>query len=362
MLEDALATRPKVGGTGDVPLNMTSAEIELEKAKAAAQRKVQEEGVHDVLEREPRHTFGQSSKMGGRLSGPTHAIVLRNEQIVVSDSDNHRLVIYSNDGQLTRTIGKQGAGVGRFDYPRGLALHRDGDAVYVVECGNNRVQKVSIRSGESLGKSSTRFTKNVHPKFMMCPESIAYAHGAVFVTDAHHNRIIVLDEALQLKFTFGTEGRREGQFAVPRGITANGNEVFVTDTFNRRIQVFTHEGVYVRRIGYELSTLGFFDQPHGLALGHGYLFIADFIGSALHVFNAVSGHAVQRIDMPGRITGVCVGPAPERAVYAVDNQHNRIHVLALIGAGEGEEEEEEMEVEDGGGGGDPDDSRSKSEL
>ena len=363
MLDDALSTRPKVGGTGDIPLNMTSAEVEMEMAKAAAQKKIMEEGRHDVLEREPRQTFGQSGRKGGRLSGPTHAVVLRNEQIVVSDSDNHRLVIYSKDGQLMRTIGKRGAGTGRFDYPRGLALHRDGDAVYVVECGNNRVQKVSIRTGESLGKSSTRFTKDTHPKFMKCPEAAAYAHGSVFVSDAHHNRIIVLDEALQLKFTFGTEGRHEGQFAFPRGVAANGNEVFVTDTFNRRVQVFTHEGVYVRRIEYELSSLGVFDQPHGLALGHGYLYIADFMGSALHVFDVVSGHPLQRLDMPGRITGVCAGSEPGHALYAVDNQHNRIHALALKGAGasyEGELEEEVLEEQDEDGS--PNDSSSKSEL
>jgi hypothetical protein len=41
---------------------------------------------------------------------------------------------------------------------------------------------------------------------------------------------------------------------------------------------------------------------------------------------------VQRRELPGRSTDVYGGPSASRAVYAVDNEHGEIHVMALKGA------------------------------
>ena len=115
---------------------------------------------------------------------------------------------------------------------------------------------------------------------------------------------------------------------------AETRELFVSDTFNRRIQVFTLDGVYVRQFGYEGEGLGAFSQPHGMAAALGYLLVADFTGRCVHVFRP-NGTAVQRRELPGRSTDVYSGPSASGAVYAVDNEHGEIHVMALNGAVEG---------------------------
>ena len=97
----------------------------------------------------------------------------------------------------------------------------------------------------------------------------------------------------------------------------------------------------MREFGYLGNALGYVDQPHAVALGHGYLFVADFLGTALQVWYK-EGDAVQRLPMPGRMTGVAAGRGPTRALYALDNENSRVRRFALKGAPvDGEEDEGE---------------------
>ena len=341
--DDALSREPDFRPEDDEALNplLTRPSQPTQPLKVDATREARElaealgwKEQQDVLDPDAQSAFGQRGAQDERLSGPTHVIALPNQQVLVSDSNKHRLAIFSSDGMLLRTIGRQGAGTGSFDDPRGLSLDPDGKAVYVVECGNNRVQKIRIADGESLGKSAYMFAKSLSPKQFKCPESIAIGSGVVYVVDVFHNRVVAFDLRLQFLFAFGEQGKREGQFAFPKGLAVQGNELFVSDTFNRRIQVFTLDGVYVRQFGYEGEGLGAFSQPHGMAAALGYLLVADFTGRCVHVFRP-NGTAVQRRELPGRSTDVYSGPSASGAVYAVDNEHGEIHVMALNGAVEG---------------------------
>ena len=83
----------------------------------------------------------------------------------------------------------------------------------------------------------------------------------------------------------------------------------------------------------------------------------------LAIFNP-KGDALQRLDLSGHITGVAVGATPSRAVYAVDNKHSHVHVLALEGAAADEDADGTGDAEDAEGvedaEGDP--SEAKEEL
>ena len=283
----------------------------------------------DVIEPVVRDSFGQRGTKEDRLSGPTHALVLPSEDVLVSDSNNHRLVIFSPAGKLVRTIGSQGAGSGRFDDPRGLALDPDGEAVYVVECGNNRVQKIRISDGEPLGKTAYRLSKSASPKQLKCPESVSIGSGTIFVADTFHARIVALDFTMHFLFAFGEQGRGDGQFAFPKGLAVHDNTLLVSDTFNRRIQVFTLDGRYVRQFGTQGEGFGLLSQAQGLAAAHSWLFAADFTGACVHVFHP-NGDAVQRFELPGRVTDVSEGAISSGVLYAVNNEHGQLHVLNLV--------------------------------
>ena len=323
--ENDEALNPLLTRPAQPPQPCAVADVAREAREFAA---LEQKEQRDVLDPDARYTFGQRGTQDDRLSGPTHVIVLPSQQLLVSDSNKHRLAVFSPDGQLLRTIGRRGAGSGSFDDPRGLSFDTEGKAVYVVECGNNRVQKIRIADGASLGKSAYRFEKSTAPKQLKCPESIVVGSGVVFVADVFHSRVVAFDLTLQFLFAFGGQGKSEGQFAFPKGLAVQGTELFVSDTFNRRIQVFTLDGIYVRQFGFEGEGLGAFSQPHGLAAAHGYLFVADFTGRCLHVFHP-NGTALQRKELPGRSTDVSGGPSASRAIYTVDNEHGEVHVIAL---------------------------------
>ena len=52
---------------------------------------------------------------------------------------NHRVQVFTLDGDFVRIIGRQGSGVGEFKRPLGIALDDFGNVV-VVDEGNNRLQ------------------------------------------------------------------------------------------------------------------------------------------------------------------------------------------------------------------------------
>jgi hypothetical protein len=74
------------------------------------------------------------------------------ERLIVADAGHHRLGVFTLDGALVRWVGwpRTAAGQATFTYPYGLVLLADG-TVLVAEFGGNRVQRVDVETGRSLG-------------------------------------------------------------------------------------------------------------------------------------------------------------------------------------------------------------------
>lgn len=60
-------------------------------------------------------------------------------RIYVADFKNHRIQVFTSDGELVAVFGGQGSGPGEFERPTDLDIGPDGQ-VYVVDFGNDRVQ------------------------------------------------------------------------------------------------------------------------------------------------------------------------------------------------------------------------------
>ena len=81
------------------------------------------------------------------------AVDEKKRELVVTDSCNHRLGVFTLEGTLVRWIGgSKGTSdaPGSYSYPYGLALLGDGTAV-VSEFGNGRAQHVDLSTGACLG-------------------------------------------------------------------------------------------------------------------------------------------------------------------------------------------------------------------
>ena len=88
-----------------------------------------------------QHTWTTPDYRNGRPSGLS---IDRDGNLLVSDSHYHRLLIYTPDGTLLRTIGGEaGSGPGQFGYISDAVQDEDG-CYYVAEFGENqRITKLN---------------------------------------------------------------------------------------------------------------------------------------------------------------------------------------------------------------------------
>ena len=63
--------------------------------------------------------------------------------IAISDSHNHRVQIFRNDGSFVASYGSRGSGDGQFFYPSHLCLNNEGD---LLVCDNSNHRIVRIRA------------------------------------------------------------------------------------------------------------------------------------------------------------------------------------------------------------------------
>lgn len=146
------------------------------------------------------YVFSSSFGAFGSSASPDHvefsrpqsiAIDAAARQLVIADACNHRLGVFTLDGALVRWIGsadEPSDAPGRFKYPYGLQLLPDHTAL-VAEFGGNRVQRIDLDTGRSLG-------------------------------------------------IYGSAGRDKGRLASPWGVTILGDTVYALDSGNNRVLGF----------------------------------------------------------------------------------------------------------------------------
>jgi DNA-binding beta-propeller fold protein YncE/ABC-type molybdate transport system permease subunit len=103
---------------------------------------------YSVLDRVQRFTargeklmagFGHSGTGLGELNRPEGLCVDAQDRVYVADSCNHRIVVYSRDGNLLGAYGTPGKGKGELSYPYDICVDAAGRQ-YVCEFGNSRIQ------------------------------------------------------------------------------------------------------------------------------------------------------------------------------------------------------------------------------
>ena len=156
----------------------------------------------------------------GHLPNPW-GVTVNNKQFFVAESGNHRISIFTLEGQLIRTIGSRGSGPGQFDYPSAVAISPDGD-MYVTDESNHRVQVFSPDGvfQRELGKGQ-----------LDCPRDILItADGHVLVADCDNNRVVI----------FSTTGQVIHRFQVgsqPFGLAIDHNGDLLVTLYNKQVAI-----------------------------------------------------------------------------------------------------------------------------
>lgn len=264
----------------------------------------------------PTVTFAIASTIGGpgsdpgKLNEPIDVTLDNSGNVVVPDSGNNRVEKFTPNGQLLWSVGKSdnsaGSGPGQFDTPKDAAVAPD-NSIWVADAGNNRVVKLSSgggflaaynvgfapqaisiapdgsvylsnsvnfrlekmnSAGQLVGGWSTGGSRSFDPI------DVSYASGFVYAADAKYgsNDVPGIDKftpnGTLVKF-WGKEGEKLGQFKLPNGVSASGNNVYVVDKELDRLYQFDAEGNLQASFGTGLKS------PSGLFARGDDLVVAD---------------------------------------------------------------------------------------
>lgn len=197
--------------------------------------------------------WGSQGPAAGQLDHPRGVAAAADGTIYVADSMNHRIQAFSSEGEFLREwgvyeLGEHGTATGgNFNQPWGIAVGPD-DNIYVADTWNHRVQVFTpegefIRTWGQLGQLDAA----ARPNDFWGPRDIAVdADGLVYVADTGNKRIRVYTAEGEFIHDIGSGGAGAGELNEPVGLTIHPDgRLFVADTWNRRIQVFDLDGQFL---------------------------------------------------------------------------------------------------------------------
>ncbi|XP_018611769.2 tripartite motif-containing protein 2 isoform X2 [Scleropages formosus] len=198
--------------------------------------------------------------------------------ILIADSNNQCVQIFSNDGQFINRFGVRGRSPGQLQRPTGVAVHPNGDII-IADYDN---KWVSIFSNDGKFKSKIGAGKLMGPKGVSVDKN-----GNLIVVDNKACSVLIFQLSGKLLTRFGSRGNGDKQFAGPHFAAVNNdNEIIITDFHNHSVKVFNSEGEFLLKFGSNGEGNGQFNAPTGVAVdASGNIIVADWGNSRIQVFD-----------------------------------------------------------------------------
>ena len=165
---------------------------------------------------------GTFVKQFGQLRMPRN-VTINNGKLYVADCVNHRIAIFTLEGQLICTIGSQGSGPGQFNYLSGVAFSHDGE-MYIADKDNHRIQVFNSHGvyQREFGRGQLK-----HPR-----DIVITADDHVLVTDCDNKRVVIFNTTGQLIHNFQVPSK-------PYGLAIDHNgDLLVTLRFAKQVAIF----------------------------------------------------------------------------------------------------------------------------
>ena len=132
------------------------------------------------------------------LGPPFSILFLEDESVILSDELNHRLLRFDPQGELIWQLGGKGNSLGKFWYPRGMALA--GSELYVCDSWNHRIQVINLGAHplRSIGSSESNGLI-----FDECSDVRVDSKGQLWAVDTGNHCLKVLSPTGDLLHTIG---------------------------------------------------------------------------------------------------------------------------------------------------------------
>lgn len=206
--------------------------------------------------------FGEFGVMEGQFTEPSGVAVNAQNDIIVADTNNHRIQIFDKEGRFKFQFGECGKRDGQLLYPNRVAVVRTSGDIIVTE----RSPTHQIQIYNQYGQFVRKFGANIlqHPRGVTVD-----CKGRIVVVECKVMRVIIFDQQGSVLQKFGCSKHLE----FPNGVVVNDKqEIFISDNRAHCVKVFSYEGVYLRQIGGE----GITNYPIGVGINAaGEILIAD---------------------------------------------------------------------------------------
>ena len=287
---------------------------------------VRDSSFEVLVEIRPMLSFGQRGSFFRMFKCPWGVAVNKQNEIAVTERNNHRVSVFSSDGTHLRSFGREGGNQGEFNSPTGIAFDNNGNII-VADCGNSRVQAFSgdgeflnmfgekgrlnyqldhphglsastngnIIVADKRNKSikifspSGQFLRRFGEGFLAKPYHCIQTEQHLIVSDRSDHCVKIFGLEGNFMFKFGNEGNKEGEFSNPGCLSANKDgRLMVCDSGNHRIQVFELSGKFVTKFGTKGRKSGEFDCPTSTAnLSDGRIVVSDRYNNRIQMFELI---------------------------------------------------------------------------
>lgn len=264
-----------------------------------------------------RCKFGQLGPSKGQFNSPHGFCLGLEEDIVVADTNNHRIQVFEKTGTFKFQFGIAGKDEGQLWYPRKVAVVRTTGKYVVCDRGNERSRmQIFTRNGHFLKKIAIRYIDIVAGLAVT-------SSGEIVAVDSVSPTVFVIAESGDLLRWFDcSDYMRE-----PSDIAIHGKEFYVCDFKGHNVVVFSEEGQFIRRIGWQNVT----SYPNGIDISDaGDVLIGDSHGNRFHVaVFSREGPLISEFECPYVKVSRCCGLKITSEGYVVTLAKNNHHVLVL---------------------------------
>ncbi len=187
-------------------------------------------------------------------------IVLVDNDFIVSDPDNNRLVRVDGSGNILKEWG---------GFQRPMHITEINSTVYVPEFISDSLKVLE----EDMIKSF-----DIDASFD-APAAIDINESTLAVADFYNHRIL-LSQNGQIS-SIGVECHEDGKLYYPTDVKIYRDKIFVADAYNNRIQVFDKTGQSVKIIGWKEDIA----VATGIEVFDDQVFVTDFYGNRVLVYD-----------------------------------------------------------------------------
>jgi DNA-binding beta-propeller fold protein YncE len=243
--------------------------------------------VYVTEENAPRlvHVYDKSGKQVGTLTppkstGPTHipnyvAINPTTQDVYVSDHYTSKIYIYNAKGTYLRTFAPKG-NLGNWE-PLGLAFGNDGSLYATDVQGTGKAHRVVSFSPDGT------LVRSMGAPGLSFPNGIALdGHGNIDVADSNNGRLLVFNPAGKIIGLVG-HGVGSGDLGLPRGVAIDGaGRLYVVDSSDHMVRVYNDSSstvatpTFIASFGTEGQLDGTFEYPNGVATDtRAHIYVTD---------------------------------------------------------------------------------------